>query len=69
MSALERLARSPYPSRTVPPGFTVVRTKDLALALAVIEAAEHAAGLIDDRQYRDALSQALAALTKTEGEL
>ena len=77
MSALERESESPLgrlkiicrAHKTVnlhgADGLFVFKA-DLALALAVIEAAEHAAGLIDDRQYRDALLKALAAITKTE---
>lgn len=64
MSALERLKDAATSTPNWRKYSSRVLQSDLALALAVIAAAEDAVGDVDDRQHRSALRDALEALTK-----
>ena len=61
MNALHRLKEDLIDHSEAPP-WTMVRKPDLALVLAVVEAAENAVGNVEDHQERRELRQALEAL-------
>ena len=61
MSALDRLKAPVFREGT---DLAIVNRHDLALVLAVVEAAENAVGNVEDRQERRDLRQALEALTE-----
>ena len=60
MNALDRLKAAVASDLATP----AVSAFDLALVLAVVEAAENAVGNVEDRQERRDLYQALAAIEK-----